>query len=678
MPEFGFDDWIDAQLRNVPLPPNLLARLAEAGPGKGAEDAQVETALRDVAVPLDLESRLRRIARPRRSRSVWRQVALAASLLIAVGLGGIGYLGFMSGALGPGRDLAHSDSSAAPAQPGPPAAATAVAQSDRSAGDSPVPRDVPPGESDAAAESLVESVPLAPAAPDAEPTDRAIVDVKLPEHLALGADGGLGRLPDLDIFAASDIGGVRPPLVRGYDLLFQLRQGEHPFVSPSAHASLAISRLPFSFATASYDRALTAVAAGRLPEPGEIRVEDFLAAQDFALPPAVQAGLALHVAGSQSPFEIPEAAAAAAPRRGEKLHLLQLAVQSASYDAHQHHPNRLIVALDTSAQMRLRVRFAAVQRALAKLAGHMAEGDRVTLLGFAEQPSVLVENATASELARLAARDMMSALVGATNVQAGIDAAAALALASSSREPRQVVVITGDRGSLDAALASKSTARLTELAERNIPWHVIRVAAGEDEAYWNELADKGRGKVVAADAPDAIYHALFEALTAWPTEMADDVAVTVTFNPQQVAAYRLLGHEALTLTSPTSTPLSIDLGPDQVATGLYEVLIKPGEGELIASVEVAWRHPPTGQVLRIVRPVERGQLVGTFAAAPEWFQHGVVAAKAAESLRGSHYASSTRPVRQVLELAGTVSPGLASRADFARLVELLQQADKLR
>mgnify|MGYP002623383662 CR=1 FL=1 len=687
MSEFSFDDWIDAQLRNVPLPPNLTERLAASGPSRppGAtatqvpSDSQVEDALRDVAIPSDLQVRLRRIARPRRrSAPMWRQVAMAASLFLVVGLGAIGYFGVVTGVFGPAAPrIAQTGQPASvtaePTSPNPTTTADASPELARRevkqaiqtgpSADQPV---APLPTEDVARSSPTVSEPTA--APPTQPTTLE----------ALGSGDQLVRLPELEVYEVAGNRGVAPPMVRGYDLLFQLRNGEHPFVAPDAHRDLATTRLPFSFHTASFDSALQAVRNGELPPAEQIRVEDFIAAHDYAFPKPPEAGLALHIAASRSPME----AQAAANR--EPLHLLELAVQSASYDAHPHHPNWLIVAVDVSGQTRFDARLAGVRRALAKLAQRMGEGDRVTLLRFSDQATVVNQNATRDELAQLARSDALTEQQGAANLVGAIHTVSQLAGSVDTLDPRQVVVITGDRGNFDRAAVPQAVEKLSRLAEMNIPWHVIRLAADENDAVWNELAEEAGGRVVSAPSAEAVYQSLHHALTGWPAIVADDVSLTLKFNPQQVHSYRLLGHEVTTLTGEATVPVQVDLGPDQTAIGLYEVVLKPDPTQtipasrLVASVEMTWRHPPTGQAARIVRPILRDQLGGSFLSAPAWFQEGVLTAKAAEALRGSSYAGRSRPVVGVLDLAKSLDPSISSGHDFQQLLELLTAARKLR
>ena len=88
MPEFGFDDWVDDQLRRVPLPPELLDRLRQDGARSRWKPFPTNGSIcsvRSVPVPSYLELRLRRIARQPRPLARWVNLGLAASLLVVSG-----------------------------------------------------------------------------------------------------------------------------------------------------------------------------------------------------------------------------------------------------------------------------------------------------------------------------------------------------------------------------------------------------------------------------------------------------------------------------------------------------------------------------------------------------------------------------------------------------------------
>jgi len=82
--EFGSDPWLDARLRDVPLPPGMMARLEQIA---ATSDDELDAIVRNVPVPSDLSMRLSRISRVRRQRFPWRELAVAAAVLLLVGVG---------------------------------------------------------------------------------------------------------------------------------------------------------------------------------------------------------------------------------------------------------------------------------------------------------------------------------------------------------------------------------------------------------------------------------------------------------------------------------------------------------------------------------------------------------------------------------------------------------------
>ena len=152
----------------------------------------------------------------------------------------------------------------------------------------------------------------------------------------------------------------------------------------------------------------------------------------------------------------------------------------------------------------------------------------------------------------------------------------------------------------------------------------------------------------------------------------------ITFNPKRVNSYRMLGHEAATLTGEAGDPLRVTLSAEQVATCMYELWLKPsGKGDL-GSVEVVWRDPKTGKPGRMVRPLGDGQLASSFAEAPAWLQQGVVAARAAEFLRGSYYLPNSRRLDQLLDLTREVDAATAKVPEFRALMHLIEDSARLR
>ena len=78
---FGSDPWLDARLRNVPLPIGMLGRLSQLA---NPPDEQLDAAVRDVPLPDGLAERLQQIAEMPRWQS-WLPEPLRRSRGIGAG-----------------------------------------------------------------------------------------------------------------------------------------------------------------------------------------------------------------------------------------------------------------------------------------------------------------------------------------------------------------------------------------------------------------------------------------------------------------------------------------------------------------------------------------------------------------------------------------------------------------
>ena len=98
---------------------------------------------------------------------------------------------------------------------------------------------------------------------------------------------------------------------------------------------------------------------------------------------------------------------------------------------------------------------------------------------------------------------------------------------------------------------------------------------------------------------------------------------------------------------------------------------------VVATAELTWHDPKSGQLRRVAQTIRRGQFSESFSQAPAWFQQGVIAAKTAEVLRGSYFAPSGTPWAQVFALTQQLDPAVAERTDFGLLLDLIKNADRL-
>jgi Ca-activated chloride channel family protein len=659
MPDF--DDWIDERLRDVPVPPQLNRRLMAIGSTRGEPqaDKRLDAVLQSVPVPLTLAERLREIARRRRPLPVWPYAAMAAAALVVLSVISLREDAPDQAQGDTANDAAAPDIASAVELPGfiPPAAeAKVVSREPVSASQSADAHEQFAPPSEPAPAHRIQPVSL----PWGDLRARAgqwltNMEKKRVSLETLGSGGQLDRLPTLEAYEPVGARGISPPRVRGYDLMFHLKHGEQPFVPPAV-PELASSRMPFSFTTVSFDR-LAQTGLTKSSPAEEIRVEDFVAAQNYPLPSPPAHGLSLHLAASPSPL-------------GDRgLHLLQVAVQSegARNRPVARPPAHLIVALESSGRMTAAGRWQTALRSLDRVASQLQPRDRVTVLACAESPEVLVAGATARHLRESLPDLQTAARSGHPNLEAGIAAAIAAAERDLSGRPRIVLLTAGHQ------VEPGGEANWQRLEENQFPWQVIQL--GTDSSSRGGTRDDDH--VASARFAGEVAALIAGKLNGQPAVSAADVALKLTFNPQVVTGYRLLGHAQPTLTGDTSGPLSVELPPGESAMALYELWVKPDGNDVIATAELTWHDPAAGQPRRLVRAMRRGQVAEAFAQSPAWFQQAVVAAKTAEVLRGSYFSPSLRPFTQVRELAKQVEARTSAGQHFRTLIELLDAAERL-
>jgi Ca-activated chloride channel family protein len=702
----GSDPWLDARLRNIPLPPGMLARLhdtvdqlaaetettaatggaaAVEGPklfrpnspvplGEVLSNEQMDRLLVDVGLPPGLVDRLERISRESRRRLRPRTVALAASVMLAVGVAYAWRATVFSilPDVGTGNIAIQQPEVPPTDQPSHLAGGTREAD---------VPTiefadTLPSPAIDELRWRLMQEANPSVYAPEGVVRGPAPVPLiaKQPvrsKHAIFASDRTLDQLPELET-VAWDAGprGVAVPLVAGYDLRFQSRFGQHPFVVPETHPRFRTLNIPLTSATSSYDLAWQQLAQGKLPAAHQVRVEDFLAAFDYQFAAAPAGAVALRTAGGPAPWS----------RQGTQL--LQVGVQAGPLLPLPRRATKLIVVVDTSASMRREGRLAMVRRGLAELASALAAGDRLSLVSTSDTAQMVTDSAGRDQLTALLSAIEHLHVEDATNLGAGIELAAQAALAEPSDLPDQtcrVVVLTDALPQWEPAERDRLLQLAGELSTRGTTLDVIRVdcATPADRDVWQPLAEATGGDYRSLATFATIRQRLMELLEGRSQRIASDASLSITFNPKAVAAYRLLGHESPSLTGASPAPLKIDLHAGQSATALIELKLRPLGGDEIATAELTWQDPTSGEERRARQPITRLQFAKLFAESPLSLQTAALAAYTAELLRGSQFTGG-KSLSSVWQLAEQGSPLVWQSSEVKALLAFVDAAERVR
>ncbi|MEX2138618.1 MAG: VWA domain-containing protein [Pirellulales bacterium] len=706
------DAWIDDELRNVALPADLLPKLHAIA---ALDDAELDRALRDVApppalldrlrsigsrdeldvddelrhvvLPVSLAERLRRIPsavrRSKRTKVVVRRFAIAASLLLAMG---VGYLAAISPALfnRPRQQLVDKRPLA-----GQPATNAKQPQRDRPT--------TPPAPITDNGSKLVQSAPPSEAVRDGSVTQPRDIegpapatsevaesrsddsqrltndlgrDPLLPDVLAAGV--APDRLPPLESMPTPMWRGVTPPRVRGYDLRFQLTHGVHPFASPAANPALETCPVPLVTSSASFDATVALVAEQRLPPPHRIRTEEFLAAMDYGFPLPEGSALGIRTAIGPSPFGTSGSS------------LLQVAAQGKALSRGVKGAWHVVAILDTSASMRWENRWETARLGLRKLIERMTPADRVSIVLMGDKAEIVAERQSPAEALRAleALPDQPSAR--AVNVVDAVEMANEAAVRGAAQAAGRVVLLTDGQVQLNEPVNLRIESVVQAVVNQGHRFEVLDLREdGTIDSELNRIAAAANGKAGSSGAvsqtstADWIRWRLLEIADGQSQVVAANATMKVTFKPDAVAMYRLLGHEATSFAALVNTTVEADLRAGEAATGLFEVILKPDGGETIATVEVTWRDPKTGAEQSRRQTVSRLQLAPSFHQAPLSLQTGALAAQTAEILRNSFFAPAhSHSLSDVAELSVQLNPRLRERPSFAKLMTLIEQAQR--
>ncbi|HJN07173.1 MAG TPA: VWA domain-containing protein [Pirellulaceae bacterium] len=670
---------LDQALREVPLPSNFLLRLRA-----GVDELIIDDALGDVAVPADLLAKLHVIPETREP-APWRRMALAASLLLIVGgLYGL-TLSSLINAVRPRTavveklpliDLGPLQLELRESQ------ALAVH----------LPRDSyrPAHFSPSRAETDALSVELIPfgrrvslgaagqmrelLATDFKPDD----DVFSLRWGALGSPHfGGSRDPDLERVTSPRSPGIDLPLVRGYDRPFWLKNGVHPPISPAIHPALKTSRVAPSNRTDSVELTRRRIKARRLPDEANIRVEDFLAAVDYHFPSPLHGAVAIRTAAGPALYE------------QQTCQLLQVGLK-VSRAPRLHAATHLTVALDISTSMGSGDRLEVAKRAIAKLVKYAGPDDRISLVVFHHDVVHLVESLNGEQLDQLPAIVAPLQATGGDNLAGGLQQAVFILLGSGLDDQfaRNLVVLTDGQNDLPSEAKKLAGSVLGVAEEHSIKTTIVQIGAlASEPPFFFELQDTGGVSWVQTQTSKDVLWELMEGLTGASVAVADRPVISVEFNPEAVQAYRLVGEGTTATSALDSLSETTTLHNDEDATALYEVWLHPNSHDEIAWVRAQWRDPQTGGHRESQRQlVSRLQFATSVGEMPLSLQAAAVAAEIGKILSGGYdfelsNASSfqrhkkSRDFRQLAEVCQKLNPSLDSWAEFRDLVGLIAAMD---
>ena len=239
--------------------------------------------------------------------------------------------------------------------------------------------------------------------------------------------------------------------------------------------------------------------------------------------------------------------------------------------------SNLVFLVDVSGSMSSSNKLPLVVSGLRELTKQLGENDRVAIVVYASSEGLACESTSGMDKDKiLATLDNLSA-GGSTAGGAGIQLAYKIAEQNRLAEGVNRVILCTDG---DFNVGTTSTAELERLVEKKakesgVFLSVLGFGRGNlNDSMMESISNCGNGNYAYIDSKREANKVLVEEMSGTLVTIAKDVKIQIEFNPQRVAAYRLLGYENRVLNAEDFNDDKKDageIGAGHTVTALYEI-----------------------------------------------------------------------------------------------------------
>jgi Ca-activated chloride channel family protein len=349
------------------------------------------------------------------------------------------------------------------------------------------------------------------------------------------------------------------------------RIDENPFLKV---VQQPLSTFSIDVDTASYANLRRFINNGSLPPKDAVRIEEMVNYFKYDdAPPADEAPFAVYTEVADCPWQ-PE------------HRLLRIGLKGREIDLDNRPASNLVFLLDVSGSMNEPAKLPLLKSALHLLVDNLGENDRVAIVVYAGASGLALPSTSGLHKETiLGALDQLEA-GGSTNGGSGIQLAYQVVRKNFIKGGTNRVLLCTD-GDFNVGVTDQgSLTRLIEdEAKSGVFLSVLGFGAGNlKDSTMEKLADRGNGNYAYIDTLNEARKVLVEQLGGTLVAIAKDVKLQIEFNPQRVAAYRLIGYENRLLRAEDFNDDKKDageIGAGHTVTALYE--LAPAGSETVAT-----------------------------------------------------------------------------------------------
>ncbi len=287
----------------------------------------------------------------------------------------------------------------------------------------------------------------------------------------------------------------------------------------------------------------------------------------------------------------------------QDYHLLMIGLKAT--DAEKPVGNNLVFLVDVSGSMDNKEKLPLLQKTFSYLVENLTENDRVSIVTYASGERVVLEGCPGNRYEEIMHAINSLHADGSTNGQAGLERAYEVAQQNFIEGGNNRIIMASD-GDLNVGISDPEQLKSFVEKKRNagICLSVLGFGSGNfRDDNMETLADHGNGVYYYIDGEVEAERIFASELTSTLYTVANDVKLQVTFNPDYVRKYRLIGYENRILSEEDFTDDTKDageVGAGHTLTVCYEIKLvdfldwpelEEGSAHTFMNLAVRWKNP---------------------------------------------------------------------------------------
>ncbi|MCB9650321.1 MAG: von Willebrand factor type A domain-containing protein [Deltaproteobacteria bacterium] len=424
----------------------------------------------------------------------------------------------------------------------------------------------------------------------------------------------------------------------------------------------ALSTFAIDVDTAAYSIARRTLMSERMPTPSLVRVEEMVNYFRYDYPaPKGEELFSIQADGAAHPFL-------------EDRKLLRVGIQAKEVTELDRRPANLVFLVDTSGSMSSGDKLELTKAALTLAVDRLDARDKVAITTYAGGVNVVLPPTPGNQKQKIKAALRRLRSGGGTAMSSGLELAyqQAAKMLSPDSVTRIIVASDGD-ANIGSTSPDQILKRIEGYKEEGVFLSTIGFGQGNyKDAMMEQLANRGNGNYYYIDSMRMAQRVFSRDLFKMVQDVAQDVKIQVEFNPESVAAYRLIGYENRDIADKDFRNDKVDageIGAGHQVTALYEVVLTEEPSERLATVRVRAKQPRGTKAKEVGFDVATNLVTRTFASAPEDLRFATAVMGGSELLRRSPFAegwSFADVIRIVSETRPYDEP---DRAEFLSLMK---------